>query len=56
MTSLKAELAKRFPGLVYPDKASVRPGELVGFLERYLQEDVECKYIAYRQLPKKKEH
>lgn len=55
MTSVKAMLAKKFPGLIYPDKMSVRPGELVGFLEKLLQSDPECRDIALQQLPKKEQ-
>lgn len=53
--SLKVHLAKRFPGLVFPDKAAVRPGELVGFLEKLLQSDPECREAAEKHLPVRSE-
>lgn len=52
-TSLKVHLAKKFPGLVFPDKASIRPGELVGYLSRLLSEDAECRIEAEKHLPQK---
>lgn len=53
--SLKVHLAKQFPGLVFPDKAALRPGELIGFLSRLLSDDQDCRAAAEAHLPKKKE-
>lgn len=50
--NLYHKLAKRFPGLLFPDKAAIRPGELIGFLS---QELVGLEKVAERALPKKKE-
>lgn len=49
-------LAKKFPGLVFPEKAAVRPGELVGYLSSILQDDPVCREQAEKHLPKKEEH
>jgi len=49
-------LAKKFPGLVFPDKAAIRPGELIGFLSNILQQLPTCREEAEKHLPKKEEH
>lgn len=54
--SFKVHLAKKFPGLVFPEKAAVRPGELVGYLSSILQDDPVCREQAEKHLPKKEEH
>lgn len=51
----KSHLASKFPGLVYPDKAPVRPGELIGYLSALLQGDVSAHMAAQRALPKRNE-
>jgi len=53
--SLKVHLAKKFPGLVFPDKAAVRPGELIGFLSNILQQSPECREAAEKHLPVRSE-
>lgn len=53
--SLQIILAKKFPGLVFPDEAAIRPGELIGFLSQLLQQCDGCRKIAEDHLPKPKE-
>lgn len=48
-------LARKFPGLVFPDKAPIRPGELIGFLSQWLQANPALVNIAEKNLPKKDE-
>lgn len=51
--SLKLHLAQKFPGLVFPDKAAIRPGELIGYLSNLLTSDQDCRAAAEAHLPKK---
>lgn len=55
MNLLKIQIAKKFPGLVFPTKAPVRPGELIGYLSSLLQLDPACVTAAEEHLPKKED-
>jgi hypothetical protein len=53
---LEQRLAARFPGLVFPERASVCPGGLVGYLEMELSGwGPEVHAVAEAALPKKTE-
>lgn len=56
MTNLKVHLARKFPGLVFPDNAAISSGKLIGYLSKLLSSDEECRAAAEAHLPKKEEH